>query len=147
LQREAHGLLQRNCESGGAKGYPLMDVTVRLLEVRTNDPPDPAVPMLASITIAMRDALYQARTVVLEPLMSLEVRAPEDCLGAVLKDLNARRAEIRETNLMGNVAMIRGFVALKEMFGYSTQIRSLTQGRGSFSMEPYDYQPAPGMSQ
>ncbi len=146
LQREAQGLLQRNCDSGGAKGFPLMDVTVRLLEVRTNDPPDPSVPMLASITIAMRDALVQARTVVLEPVMSLEVRAPEDCLGAVLKDLNVRRAEIRETNLMGNVAVIRGFVALKEMFGYSTQIRSLTQGRGSFSMEPYDYQPAPGMS-
>jgi len=145
LLREAQNLLLRNCNSGGAKGYPLMDVTVRLLDVRTNDPPDPSVPMLASITMAMREALTQAGTLVLEPVMSLEVRAPEDCLGAVLKDLNARRAEIRQTDLMGGVAVIRGFVALKEMFGYSTQVRSLTQGRGSFSMEPYDYQPATGV--
>ena len=141
LQREVHGVMLRNCNSGGAKGYPLMDVTVRLLEVRTNDPPDPSVPLLASVTMAMRDALTQAGTIVLEPVMNLEVRTPEECLGAVLKDLNARRAEIRETDLMGNVAVIRGFVALKEMFGYSTQIRSLTQGRGTFSMEPHDYQP------
>jgi elongation factor G len=59
-----------------------------------------------------------------------------------MKDLGSRRAEIRETELLGGAAVVRGLVPLAEMFGYSTQIRSLTQGRGSFSMEPYDYQPA-----
>ncbi len=73
--------------------------------------------------------------------MSLEVRAPDDCLGAIMKDLGARRAEIRETDLLGGFAVVRGLVPLAEMFGYSTQMRSLTQGRGSFSMEPFDYQP------
>jgi elongation factor G len=79
---------------------------------------------------------------VLEPVMVLEVRAPDDSLGALMKDLSSRRAEIRETDLEGGMTVVRGLVPLAEMFGYSTQMRSLTQGRGSFSMEPYDYQPA-----
>jgi len=94
------------------------------------------------LTLALREAIAQAQTIVLEPVMSLEVRVPEDCLGNIMKDLGARRAEIRETELLGGMAVVRGLVPLAEMFGYSTQMRSLTQGRGSFSMEPYDYQPA-----
>jgi elongation factor G len=78
----------------------------------------------------------------LEPVMRLEVRSPDDCLGVLMKDLGARRAEIRETDMQNGAAVIRGLVPLAEMFGYSTQMRSLTQGRASFSMEPYDYQPA-----
>jgi elongation factor G len=60
-----------------------------------------------------------------------------------VRDLSARRAEIRETARPGAVAVIRALVPLAEMFGYSTQLRSLTQGRGSFSVEPFDYQPVP----
>ena len=86
--------------------------------------------------------MIHAQTVVLEPVMNLEVRAPDDCLGALMKDMGARRAEIRETDLQGRTSVIRGLVPLAEMFGYSTQMRSLTQGRASFSMEPFDYQPA-----
>ena len=140
LQRDVEVLLQTNCNSGGASGYPLLDVIVRLLDFRTNDPPDPAIPLLASVTMAMRNALAEAGTVVLEPVMSLEIRTPEDSLGPVLKDLGSRRAEIHETDLAGSVAVVRGLVPLAEMFGYSTHIRSMTQGRGSFSMEPFDYQ-------
>jgi elongation factor G len=93
--------------------------------------------------MALRHALAEARTLVLEPVMRFEVRAPEDFLGSVVRDLNARRAEVRESILLGGLAVVRGFVPLAEMFGYSTQVRSLTQGRGSFSLEPYDYQPVP----
>ena len=114
---------------------------MRVLEFRHNDPPDPAVPLLGTLTLALRDAIAQAQTIVLEPVMSLEVRTPDDCLGAIMKDLGSRRAEIRETGLLAGFAVVRGLVPLAEMFGYSTQMRSLTQGRGSFSMEPYDYQP------
>ena len=95
-----------------------------------------------TLTLALREAIAQAQTIVLEPVMNLEVRVPDECLGGIMKDLGARRAEIRETELLGGIALIRGLVPLAEMFGYSTQMRSLTQGRGSFSMEPYDYQPA-----
>jgi len=142
LQREAQEILVRGCNSGGSHGYPVVDLTVRVLEFRHNDPPDPAVPLLGTLTLALREAIAQAQTIVLEPVMVLEVRAPDDSLGALMKDLSSRRAEIRETDMEGGNAVVRGLVPLAEMFGYSTQMRSLTQGRGSFSLEPYDYQPA-----
>ena len=142
LQREAEEILLRGCDSGGSHGYPVVDITVRILEFRHNDPPDPSVPLMGTLTLALREAISEARTIVLEPVMRLEVRVPEDCLGAVMRDLGSRRAEIHDTELQGGTGVVRGLVPLAEMFGYSTQIRSLTQGRGSFSMEPFDYQPA-----
>jgi elongation factor G len=142
LEREANEILLRGCNSGGSHGYPVVDLKVSVLDFRHNDPPDPAVPLLGTLTLALREAIAQAQTIVLEPVMSLEVRVPDDSLGAIMKDLGSRRAEIRETDLTGGMALVRGLVPLAEMFGYSTQMRSLTQGRGSFSMEPYDYQPA-----
>ena len=141
LEREAQEILIRGCNSGGSHGYPVVDVKVRVLDFRHNDPPDPAVPLLGTLTLALREAIAQSPTIVLEPVMSLEVRTSDDCLGAIMKDLGSRRAEIRETDLLGGFAVVRGLVPLAEMFGYSTQMRSLTQGRGSFSMEPFDYQP------
>jgi len=142
LQREAQEILFRGCNSGGSHGYPVVDLTVRVLEFRHNDPPDPAVPLLGTLTLALREAIALAQTIVLEPVMILEVRAPDDSLGALMKDLSSRRTEIRETDLESGMTVVRGLVPLAEMFGYSTQMRSLTQGRGSFSMEPHDYQPA-----
>jgi elongation factor G len=142
LEREAQEILFRGCDSGGSHGYPVVDVKINVLEFRHNDPPDLVVPLLGTLTLALREAIAQAKTLVLEPVMSLEVRVPDDCMGAIMKDLGARRTEIRETDMTGGIALIRGLVPLSEMFGYSTQMRSLTQGRGSFSMEPHDYQPA-----
>jgi elongation factor G len=142
LEREAQEILLRGCNSGGSHGYPVVDVKVNVLEFRHNDPPDPAVPLLGTLTLALREAIAQAQTIVLEPVMDLEVRVPDEFLGAIMKDLGSRRAEIRETDMAGGAAVVRGLVPLSEMFGYSTQMRSLTQGRGSFSMEPFDYQPA-----
>jgi len=141
LEREAQDILVRGCNSGGSHGYPIVDVRINVLEFRHNDPPDPAVPLLGTLTLALRDAIAQAQTIVLEPVMSIEVRTPDECLGPIMKDLGSRRTEIRETDLVGGFAVVRGLVPLAEMFGYSTQMRSLTQGRGSFSMEPFDYQP------
>jgi len=141
LEREAQEILLRGCNSGGSHGFPVVDVKVRVMEFRNNDPPDPAVPLLGTLTLALREAIAQAQTIVLEPVMTLEVRTPDDCLGGIMKDLGSRRAEIQETELLAGFAVVRGLVPLAEMFGYSTQMRSLTQGRGSFSMEPFDYQP------
>ena len=146
LQREAQDILVRGCSSGGAHGYPVVDLKVVVLEFRHNDPPDIAVPLFGTLTLALREALAQAQTIVIEPVMSLEVRVPEDGLGAVMKDLGARRVEIRETDILEGFAVVHGMAPLAEMFGYSTQLRSITQGRGSFSMELYDYQPAKSWS-
>ncbi|MBN2322076.1 MAG: elongation factor G [Acidobacteria bacterium] len=146
LQREARDILENGCSSGGDHGYPVVDLKVTVLEFRHNDPPDIAVPLLGTLTLALREALREAKTIVLEPVMNLEVRTPEESLGSVMKDLGARRVEIRETDILEDFAVVRGMAPLAEMFGYSTQLRSITQGRGIFSMELYDYQPAKSWS-
>ena len=144
LRREAEEIIATTCLSGGASGYPVVDLKVRVLDVRLNDPPDPAIPLRASLSLALRRAFVAAGMVLLEPVMRLEVRVPETCLGVIVKDLGARRAEICETTLLNTGAVLRAFVPLAQMFGYSTDVRSLTQGRGSYSMEPFDYQPVTG---
>jgi elongation factor G len=143
LQQAARQVLFDVCSAGGPNGYPVVDLSARILQMFLSDAPDPSVPLLASLTMAMRRAFAETRMLLLEPVMRLEVRAPHECLGAVVRDLGARRAEIRETAHAGPMASLRALVPLAEMFGYSTQVRSLTQGRGSFSMEPFDYQPVP----
>jgi elongation factor G len=139
--REAREALAGGCSAGGKHGHPLVDIRVNLLEFRHNDPPDVLIPLLGTLSLALREAVVQARTIVLEPVMNLEVRAPEECLGVLIKDLGGRRVEIRSTDIRSGGAVICGLAPLAEMFGYSTRMRSLTQGRGSFSMEPFDYQP------
>ncbi len=141
LQAGAREVLTGVCNGGGSNGYPVVDVRIRVLEARFNDCPDPLIPLRASLTLALRRAFAAAGTIVLEPVMSLEVRAPEAFLGALVRDLGARRAEITESNIAGTTAVIQAFVPLATMFGYSTDLRSLTQGHGSFSMEPFDYRP------
>ena len=79
----------------------------------------------------------------LEPVMRLEVTVPEDFLGPVTSDLNARRAEIREVHPRGRMQVIESLVPLRAMFDYSDKVRSLTQGRAGWSMEPRSYAPAP----
>ncbi len=140
---ELEQTLLTGCEAGGAFGYPVVDVRVRLTGLELGDSADPGVPAGAAVSMALRHAFQSSRMVVLEPIMRLEVRVPEDFLGAVVKDLGSRRAEIRETAMQGTLTVVRGFVPLAEMFGYSTHVRSLTQGRGSFSLEPFDYRPVP----
>jgi len=139
--REAREALVRGCSAGGAHGHPVVDIKVNLLEFRHNDPPDVLIPLLGTLSHALREAIKQAGTIVLEPVMNLEVRAPEECMGALIKDLGARRVEIRSTDIKSGGAVIYGLAPLAEMFGYSTRMRSLTQGRGTFSMEPFDYLP------
>jgi elongation factor G len=93
---------------------------------------------------AFRDALQDARPALMEPVMDLEVIVPQESTGDVIGDLNARRGEIHGMKPMaGGMQAIRGHVALSEMFGYATDLRSITQGRGSFTMEFDYYAPVP----
>ena len=139
--REAREMLIRSCSAEGKHGYPLVDIKVNVLEFWHNDPPDVLIPLLGALSHALREAIVQAGTIVLEPVMNLDVRATEACLGALIKDLNGRRVEIKSTVINNGIVVIRGLAPLAEMFGYSTRIRSLTQGLGSFFMEPFDYLP------
>lgn len=142
-QAEMLDLLRTGCEAGGSFGYPVVDVKVSVVSLELGETTDPTIPTGAALSLALRQAFRDATCAVLEPIMKLEVRMPEDFLGAVVKDLGARRAEIRETTMEGTLTAVRGFVPLSAMFGYSTDMRSLTQGRGSFSLEPFDYRVLP----
>ncbi len=140
LQTEARAVIESICNGGGVNGYPVVDIRVRVYEVTMNESPDLLIPLRATLTLAMRHAFTAGSMILLEPIMNLEVRVPEAFLGVVVRDLGARRAEIRESEVAGTAAVLRAFVPLAGMFGYSTDLRSLTQGRGSFSMEPFDFQ-------
>ncbi|MEM1009956.1 MAG: elongation factor G, partial [Myxococcota bacterium] len=88
-----------------------------------------------AVAQTMQLALQEARPIVLEPQMSVEVFVQNDATGEVIGDLNARQAQIQSIDPQGEKASIRAFVPLKQMFGYTTTLRSLTQGRGNFSMK------------
>ena len=135
--------VQGAAEGGGAFGFPMTGVHAEVLDARLMEANDPAAALNPAATRALQRALAQARVAVLEPIMRLEVRTPEEYLGGVLKHLHAKRARVSETRILPTVSVIVGTAPLAEMFGFSTALRSLTQGRGSFSLEPSDYRPIP----
>jgi elongation factor G len=94
-------------------------------------------------SLAFDQAVANAKPVFLEPLMKLQVSTPDEYLGAVTGDLNSRRAEIREIEQRGHFRILYALAPLAEMFGYTTALRSLTQGRATSTMEPHTYAPAP----
>jgi elongation factor G len=132
-----------SAEGGGAYGFPVTRVHATVRAARVLEGSDLAAALQPAAALALMSALGRARVAVLEPIMRFEVRAPEEHLGAVLRHLNARRAAISATTVGRAQSAIAGTVPLAEMFGFSTTLRSLTQGRASFSMEPHDYQPVP----
>jgi elongation factor G len=87
--------------------------------------------------------VHEAGSVLLEPIMKLEVVTPEDCLGNITADLSSRRALIDKTFTRGKLMVVEARAPLEKMFGYSTAVRSLSQGRASYSMEPLEYAAAP----
>ena len=128
---------------GGMLGYPLMNVRVILLEVEVRDSETTDVALHAAASDAMHRLLTEAGVVLLEPVMQLEVVTPDDFLGPLQADLNARQAVIVNSLRRGDLAVLNAEVALSKMFGYSTQARSLSQGRATYSMQPLKYDEAP----
>jgi elongation factor G len=132
-----------SAEGGGAFGFPVTGVHGTVLAAELLEGTDPAAALHPAAARALMSALGRAEVDVLEPIMRLEVRTPEEHLGAVLKQLHVKRALISDTRVSRTQSIITGRVPLAEMFGFSTSLRSLTQGRGSFSLEPLDYEPVP----
>src|SRR4029077_11199467 len=95
--------------------------------------------------LGFKDAFRRANPVLLEPVMMVEVVVPEEYMGDIIGDLNSRRCVIQEMGNRGHLKIIKGLVPLGEMFGYATAIRSLSQGRANYSMEPNSYQQVPKM--
>ncbi|MBI3322363.1 MAG: elongation factor G [Candidatus Omnitrophica bacterium] len=130
-------------QSGVLAGYPVIDILVTLVDGSYHDVDSSEMAFKIAGSIGLREAVKRAGPIFLEPIMTLEVVVPEEYLGEVIGDLNSRRCRIADMFQRANVKVIRGEVPLSEMFGYATVVRSLTQGRGSYSMEPHAYQEVP----
>ena len=135
--------VRESAERGGLKGCPLWGLKITVLESPIPDPPpsDVAIRMVAAE--AVDQMLETAGTVLLEPVMRVEVSVPEEYLGDVINDLQQRRAIITATEIRGGVTVLTAEAPLASMFGYSAAVRSVSQGRASFTMAPLKYGPAP----
>lgn len=135
--------MREACESGVVAGYPLIDVKATLVDGSYHDVDSSEMAFKIAGSMALKSAVAQASPVLLEPMMKVEVEVPEDFLGDVMGDLNSRRGQIEGMGSDGGLAKVAAKVPLAEMFGYATDIRSKTQGRGIFSMEFSHYDEVP----
>ncbi|MEM9770702.1 MAG: elongation factor G [Cyanobacteria bacterium P01_D01_bin.73] len=135
--------MREACESGIIAGYPLIDVKVTLVDGSYHEVDSSEMAFKIAGSMAIREAAMQADPVLLEPMMKVEVEVPDDYLGDVIGDLNSRRGQIEGTGSEEGLAKVNAKVPLATMFGYATDIRSKTQGRGIFSMEFSRYDEIP----
>ena len=122
---------------------PVVGVEAQHLDADFREGETTDVAVQAAAVDAVREALNQADVALLEPVMKLEVVTPDEFLGNIQADMNARRAIVLNTERRGNLTVIEADSPLSQMFGYSTQVRSLSQGRASYTMEPLKYDEAP----
>lgn len=135
--------LQKEAEGGGIYGNPMMGLSLIILNVNFRESETNEVAIRMAASEAFHKVLSEGKMAILEPIMSVEVVTPEDFLGNVQSDLNSRRAVIINSDRRGDLCVLQCEVPLVEMFGYSNQVRSLSQGRASYSMEPCRYEIAP----
>ncbi|MBW4555910.1 MAG: elongation factor G [Trichormus sp. ATA11-4-KO1] len=135
--------MKESCESGVLAGYPLIDVKATLIDGSYHDVDSSEMAFKIAGSMAMKEAVMKASPVLLEPMMKVEVEVPENFLGDVMGDLNSRRGQIEGMGSDDGLAKVTAKVPLAEMFGYATDIRSKTQGRGIFSMEFSHYEEVP----
>ena len=130
-------------ESGVVAGYPVVDVKVTVFDGSFHEVDSSEAAFKVAGSMAFKNAAEKANPVLLEPYVKVEVTVPEDYMGDVIGDLNSRRGRIDGMEPRNGVQVIHGFVPLSEMFGYSTDLRSKTQGRGNYSMEVAYYDEVP----
>ena len=131
-------------DKGVVAGYPVIDLKATLLDGSFHEVDSSEFAFKIAASIAFQAAARKAQAVLLEPVMSLEVIIPPDFLGDVIGDLSARRGKIEETKDRQNLKVVNVKIPLAEMFGYATNLRSLTEGRGTFTMEFDTYEEVPG---
>jgi elongation factor G len=121
--------------NGPVAGYPMVDLKANLLGGSFREGSSTPLAYQVAAAMAFREGCQKAQPVLLEPIMKTEVLVPEEFLGEVIGDLGARKARIEQVLSKGKVSVVEAFVSLREMFGYSTDLRSLSQGRGTFTMQ------------
>ncbi len=130
-------------EVGILAGFPLTGVKATLVDGSYHEVDSSPIAFKIAGSLAFKDAALKANPVLLEPIMSLVVISPDDYLGDIVSDIRTRRGRVEEMDMRGGSRVLKTLVPLSEMFGYATSLRTLTQGRGIFSMEFHRYEPAP----
>ena len=124
-------------------GYEVVDFKVTLVDGSYHEVDSSEMAFKIAGSMGIKDAFEKAGCVLLEPMMKVEVVVPDEYLGDVLGNINARRGRVEGTEQRGNSQTIRGIVPLSEMFGYATDLRSRTQGRGNYTMQFSHYEQVP----
>jgi elongation factor G len=135
--------IRESMDNGVLAGYPVVDVKATLLDGSYHEVDSSEVAFKVAGSLAFRDAMPKANPVLLEPVFKIEVLTPDEYMGDVIGDLNARRGRVESIDMRGNIQAIRGFAPLSQMFGYATDLRSKTQGRGLYTMQFSHYEEAP----
>ncbi len=130
-------------DSGALAGYTLVDLRAVVYDGSFHEVDSSEMAFKIAASMCLKEGAKKANPVILEPVMKVEVVAPENNLGDIIGDLSSRRAQIGEMGMRGNVRFVKAEVPLAEMFGYATTVRSLSQGRASFTMEPSHYAEVP----
>src|SRR5450432_2318678 len=129
--------------AGILAGFPVVDLKVTLIDGRYHDVDSPALAFEIASRAALKEALREASPILLEPIMKVEVVTPEDHTGSVIGDLNSRRGQIQGQDMRGNAVVVNAMVPLANMFGYVNNLRSMSQGRATFTMQFDHYAEAP----
>ena len=135
--------VQEAMTNGVLAGFPTVDIKVTLTDGKTHDVDSSEMAFKIAGNAWFREVVRKARPVLLEPVMGVEIVTPDDYLGDVVGDLNSRRGQVQGTEQRGNTHVVDALVPLSEMFGYSTDLRSRTQGRATYTMQFDSYQPTP----
>ncbi|MEG4216095.1 elongation factor G [Microcoleus sp. Pol14C6] len=135
--------MKEACESGIVAGYPVIDLKATMVDGSFHDVDSSEMAFKIAGSMAIKEAVMKASPVLLEPMMKVEVEVPEDYIGNIIGDLNSRRGQIEGQETDQGIAKVSVKVPLAEMFGYATDIRSKTQGRGIFTMEFSHYEEVP----
>ncbi len=147
IPREYFKAVQKGIEdaarTGCVAGYPVTDVKTTLYDGSYHDVDSSELAFHNAAVIAFREGMRKASPVILEPIMKLEVTTPDEYLGDVIGDMNMRRIKIENIEQMGTTKIVLGAAPLAQMFGYATALRSLTQGRATYTMEPSFYREVP----
>lgn len=135
--------IRESMENGVLAGYPMVDIKARVFDGTYHEVDSSELAFKIAASQAFKSAVSKASPILLEPVMQVEVIVPEEYVGDVMADLNGRRAKVSGMEPRSGAQIIRALVPLAEMFGYATDLRSNTQGRGNYTMQFHSYQPVP----
>ena len=135
--------IREAADSGILAGYPVIDFKATLVDGSYHEVDSSEMAFKIAASMAFKEGCKQAKSVILEPIMKVEITVPEEYMGDVIGDVNSRRGKMEGMEARNGMQIIRAFIPLAEMFGYATDLRSKTQGRGTYAMEPSHYEEVP----